>query len=175
MNSPKIKNFLGKYKASKTANDDLFEYRSTMYGGDAQNGRKLIYEQGVGQCIICHKVEGKGGIVAPDLSNLASLKRSTSSYLVESLVHPSKYVVPGYGNLTVQLKDGNTVIASLISKDSKEVKVKMATGKVETYPASKVKSVSTPLSSMPPMGTVLSKKDLRDMIAYLKTLKEEKH
>ncbi|MCH2205209.1 MAG: HEAT repeat domain-containing protein [Lentisphaerales bacterium] len=174
-NSAGIKNLLTKYRKSQTSGDDLFVYRSTMYGGDAAKGRKLVYEQGVGQCIICHKVEGKGGVVAPDLTDLANLKRSTSKYLVESLVHPSKYVVPGYGNVTVSLKDGNAVIASLISKNDQQVVVKMVTGERAIYPMSKVNSVTDPLSSMPPMGAVLNKRDIRDIVAYLKILKKAEH
>ena len=67
LDSPNIRYLLKQYRASKPAGDELFEYRSTMYGGDAAKGRKLVYEQGVGQCIVWHKIEGKGGIVAPDL------------------------------------------------------------------------------------------------------------
>ena len=51
----------------------------------------------------------------------------------------------------------------------------MATGEEVKYPQSKVQSVTAPLSSMPPMGAVLNKRDMRDIIAYLKTLKKAEH
>jgi quinoprotein glucose dehydrogenase len=170
-----IVSLLAKYKKSLPKSDPLASFRDALYGGNASKGRKLVYEQGVGQCIICHKLEGKGGIVAPDLSDVANHKRTTNHYLLESLIQPSKYVVPGFGNVSISLKNGKMVVASLISKNDKELVVKMATGKVEKYPMSQVKSVTDALSSMPPMGGILNKRDLRDIIAYLKTLKKAAH
>ncbi|MCM8536636.1 MAG: HEAT repeat domain-containing protein [Lentisphaeraceae bacterium] len=171
----KVKNLLGRYKSSKPKNDNLFEYRFAQFGGDAKHGRKLVYEQGLGQCIICHKMEDKGGVVAPDLSNLANEKRATSKYLLESLIHPGAYVVPGFGNVTLTLKNGDAIVGSLLSKDEKEVVLKMITGEKATYPMADVKAVTDPLSSMPPMGSILNKSDLRDVMAYLKTLKKADH
>jgi putative heme-binding domain-containing protein len=153
----------------------LAAFSETLHGGDAVLGRKLVYEQGLGQCMICHKIEGKGGIVAPDLSFVASHRRSSFEYLLESIVNPSAYVVPGYGNMTLNLKDGNTIIASLVSKNENEVVLKMPNGKNKIYPLTQVESMSEPLSSMPPMGTILNKRDLRDIMAYLKSLKKQEH
>ena len=121
------------------------------------------------------QIEDKGGVVAPDLSSIASEKRATSKYLLESLIHPGAYVVPGFGNVTLSLKNGDAIVGSLLSKNDKEVVLKMITGQKATYPMSDVKSVTDPLSSMPPMGAILNKSDLRDVMAYLKTLKKESH
>ncbi|EDM27062.1 hypothetical protein LNTAR_07454 [Lentisphaera araneosa HTCC2155] len=170
-----VKHLLGKFKNTLKDQGPLHEYKATLYGGDPINGRKMVYNEGLGQCIICHKIEDKGGVVAPDLSHIASLERARPEYLMESIVAPANYVVPGYGNVTVQMKNGDTLVASLVSQDEQTLVLKMADGKNKDFAMADVASVSKPLSSMPPLGTVLSKRDLRDIIAYLKTLKKKEH
>ena len=167
----KVKKLLADYRAALPKEDKYAEFNTVLFGGDAKNGRKLVYEQGVGQCIICHKVEGKGGIVAPDLSNIASLKRTNSKYLLESIVAPSAFVVPGFGNISVVLKNGETVVGSLVKENNGLITLKLADGSQKVVKAVDVKSKTPPISSMPPMGAILKKHEIRDIIAYLQTLK----
>ena len=166
-----VQKLLAEYKAALPKDDKYAEYSAVLFGGDAKNGRKLVYEQGVGQCIICHKVEGKGGIVAPDLSNVASLERVNSRYLLESIIEPSAYVVPGFGNISIELKDGSTVVGSLLKEDKNSLVLKLADASEKVIKLADVKSKTPPISSMPPMGAILKKHEIRDIIAYLQTLK----
>ncbi|NQZ59666.1 MAG: HEAT repeat domain-containing protein, partial [Lentisphaeraceae bacterium] len=174
LENPAVKKKLAAYKKLK-GDDELFEFRAAMFGGDRIRGRQLVYQQGLGQCIICHKIEDKGGIVAPDLSNIADHQRSTREYLLESLIKPSAYVVPGFGNITLNLKGGSSIVASLIFKDKKKIVIKLISGENVTYPMSQVNSSTDPISSMPPMAGILNKYDLRDIIAYLTSLKTAEH
>ena len=167
----KVKKLLADYKAALPKNDKFAEFATVLFGGDAKIGRKLVYEMGVGQCIICHKVEGKGGIVAPDLSNIASLKRTNTKYLLESILAPSAFVVPGFGNISVVLKTGDTVVGSLVKEDKALLTLKLADGTQKMIKTTDVKSKTPPISSMPPMGLILKKHEIRDIIAYLETLK----
>ena len=162
---------LNEYKAKLPKDDKYAEYNPVLFGGDAKVGRKLVYEMGVGQCIICHKVEGKGGIVAPDLSGIAKEKRSTTRYLLESILEPSAYVVPGFGNISVTLKNGESVVGSLLEDSGSKLTVKLADGSKKVINTADVKSKTPPISSMPPMGQILKKHEIRDIIAYLQTLK----
>ncbi|MDD7985021.1 HEAT repeat domain-containing protein [Lentisphaera marina] len=170
-----VKSLFVQFKKLLKKDNPLHEYTATLYGGDPVNGRKMVYNEGLGQCIICHKIEDKGGVVAPDLSFVASLERSTPEYLLESIVAPSNYVVPGYGNVTVKMKNDDSLVASLVSKNEQSLVLKMADGQNKTYNMADVESVTNPLSSMPPLGAVLNKRDLRDIIAYLNTLKKKEH
>ncbi len=70
--------------------------------GSIEKGKGLV--QGLG-CVACHKVEGKGGAVGPDLTEvygkeeeLASGEkvRVTEEYLVESIIDPDAKVVTGF-------------------------------------------------------------------------------
>jgi len=65
-------------------------------------GKKIFY--GKGGCAVCHAI-GQKGQRAPDLQaigiNAASRKpgKSSTQYLVESLIEPGAYVVKGYANI----------------------------------------------------------------------------
>ncbi|MCM8525120.1 MAG: HEAT repeat domain-containing protein [Lentisphaeraceae bacterium] len=166
-----VQKALAEYKSKLPKDDKYAEFSPVLFGGDAAAGRKLVYEMGVGQCIICHKVEGKGGIVAPDLSNIGSEKRATSKYLLESLIEPSAFVLPGFGNISVTLKNGESVVGSLVKEDTEKLTLKLADGKTKIVAVADVKAKTPPISSMPPMGQILKKHEIRDIIAYLQSLK----
>src|SRR2546429_977817 len=49
-------------------------YREAMVGGDAEAGRKVFFEKTEVSCLRCHKINGVGGEVGPDLTGIG--KRS---------------------------------------------------------------------------------------------------
>jgi quinoprotein glucose dehydrogenase len=170
-NDKEVKKAAADYeKKIKESKDPLALYHGALYGGDPDNGRKLIIEQSVGQCIICHKFEGKGGIVAPDLSQIAMEKRATREYLLESLIVPSAQVVPGFGNMTVTLKNGETLMGSLLKEDDKHLELKFVDGTSKTIPLKDMSNRKPAISLMPPMVGMLKPAQIRDIIAYLATL-----
>ena len=78
---------------------------ATAPAGDVQAGRGLFVSVG---CVACHKIEGKGGMVGPDLSHEAKLGRS-SQWLITQITDPTKHdpttIMPAHKNLTpTQLK-----------------------------------------------------------------------
>ena len=80
-------------------------------------------------------------------------------------------VVPGFGLATVTLKDGSTVAGSLLKQDDKGAVVKLADGKEVTIAKDKIDKITPPLSPMLPMGAILSASELRDVMAYMNSLK----
>src|ERR1017187_2121121 len=67
---------------------------------DSQEGNGLFVSVG---CVACHKIEGKGGVVGPDLSHEAKVGRS-SQWLITQITDPVKHVpttiMPAHKNLT---------------------------------------------------------------------------
>lgn len=71
--------------------------------GNAERGEELFGKSG---CIGCHKINGIGGEVGPDLSRVSKLNLgkdrpgqswpSLVAYIRESLEQPQKYIVPGF-------------------------------------------------------------------------------
>ncbi len=150
------------------ASDRLALHRPSLQGGDPEAGRKIFYTNQLAQCLRCHAVRGQGGSVGPDLAGLAS--RQGSDYLLESLIVPSAKVVDGYGVVTVTLKDDKSVSGILQGKSDGVMAILEGTTR-RLISEKEVKSITPPVSAMPPVGVLLTPRELRDLMAYLQTLK----
>lgn len=148
--------------------DPLATHRVALVGGDADAGQALFLNHQAAQCLRCHSVGGHGGIVGPELKGIAS--RHDADYLLESLVYPSAKVVEGFGIVSITLKDGKTVAGVLQSKTDASVTVLDGTTPI-VISTNDLKEISPPLSAMPPMVGLLTPRELRDILAYLQTLK----
>jgi quinoprotein glucose dehydrogenase len=163
-----VKKALASYKIKLSKNKTSQEL---LHGGNVGNGRALFYNKGSAMCTTCHKAlrRRKGGTVGPGLSSVG--RRHNKEYLLESLIKPSAVVVPGYGIALVTLKDGSTLGGSVISENKKELSLKLPDGKVKKVAISNVKVRTKATSNMPPMTGILTKKEIRDMVEFLASLK----
>ena len=100
-------------------------------------------------------------------------RRLTRPQILEALISPSARLAPGYGVVTVDLKSGKTLSGILQGESNNNITLKAGTGAVEVIPKDQIaKRVNAP-SSMPDMKAILSKKEIRDVVSFLSTLKEE--
>ena len=74
----------------------------TVVPGDRAAGEKFFV--GKGQCATCHMVFGAGEALGPDLSDVGSAM--TVDQIREALLQPDAQITPGYGLVTVRLRDG---------------------------------------------------------------------
>jgi putative heme-binding domain-containing protein len=156
------------WRDGQDTKDPLAAYKISMYGGNPEKGEN-IFKFHLAQCIKCHSVNREGGNAGPDLAGVG--RRLTTEKLLESLIVPSAEVVPGYGVATALLTDGTSVIGSLMKQDEKSTVIKLADGKEVTLAKETITQLTPPVSSMIPMGGILSPTELRDVMAYLKSLK----
>jgi putative heme-binding domain-containing protein len=138
-------------------------------GGDAMKGR-LVYEQHVtGQCVRCHDAGGEKNQVGPVLKGIG--KRFNREYLLRSLVEPSANITEGFAVTVAEMNDGQTFVGRTQKQTDKALSLILVDGKLmELKTASIKKLTSTEASAMPPMGTILSPHETRDLVAYLSTL-----
>ena len=121
-------------------------------------------------CTACHAVEdASGSQVGPLLKTVGS--RYDAPYLLESLLNPSAKIAPGYGIVSVTLKDGSSVSGTLSEETADTVTIRQFDGSAKTYPRSEIATATPPVSIMPPMSGILEPRELRDVVAYLTTLK----
>lgn len=153
----------------RQAGDAMGPYRAALYGGDEENGRKIFMEHTIAQCLRCHKLNGAGGEAGPDLSKAGA--RGDRLYILESLVNPQAKIAPGYGTVVVNLKDGSIQAGALRSEEGGKITLVTPENKIIEVPADQVVSRTAPVSAMPPMATLLSKKEMRDLVEYLSGLK----
>ena len=94
---------------------------------------------------------------------------------MEALVNPGAKIAAGYGLVSITLKDGKTIGGKLMKEDDKQMEIAdLVSGKSQSYPKAEIKDSTLPMSTMPPMGGMLTKQELRDVIAFLATMKDGK-
>ena len=138
----------------------------TLDGGDPVRGRAVFMNQGT--CLKCHRIQSVGGRAGPKLDELA--KRQTPAQILESLVNPGAVIVDGYGIATFTLDDGTVVAGTPLEETAEHIAMRTPSGTVEKIVKSRIQERAPPVSPMPPLGLTLAKKDLRDLMAYLRTL-----
>ncbi|WP_299553825.1 HEAT repeat domain-containing protein [Seonamhaeicola sp.] len=156
----------------KDNSSTVASYKETLYGGSSQRGYGVFNYNATAQCVRCHSVNGDGGDVGPPLDQIA--KTLTREQILEALVDPSARLAPGYGNVILTLDNDQTVVGVLMEETTSELTLKTSEAEPLKIATSRIKNRENVISSMPPIGTYLSKRELRDLIAYLSGLKEVK-
>jgi quinoprotein glucose dehydrogenase len=160
---------LTKYDMTRPKSE-LGPYLEALYGGNAATGRKIFLEKSEVYCVRCHKVNGVGGDVGPDLSHIG--KEQKRDYLLESIVAPSKQIAKGYESVTLVLTNGQIKTGILKSEDKKQVNLMTAEGTMISVPVSQIDERFKGKSAMPEDLTKhLSKAELRDLVEFLSSLR----
>lgn len=136
--------------------------------GDPLAGKK-IYD-GKGGCGVCHLVNGKGGVLGPDLSEIG-LRRSLK-FLSDSITDPSAYINPEYRSATVVTRDGKTVRGVRLNEDDYSIQLRDMGEELRSFLKSDLKEMRLEKESlMPSYKSSLSGTELNDLVAYLHTLR----
>lgn len=171
-NEPEVKAALAAYQATLDKNDPLAIWQPTLDGGDAKRGEEIFRTHGTAQCTRCHRVgadDKTGGEAGPNLGGVA--KGHDRKYLLEALIVPGAKVAPGFGVTSLSLNNGKSLGGILLgeSQDAYDVLVGTEAWRVKK---SDVKAATPPVSAMPPMGSMLNPREVRDLVAYLSTLQK---
>jgi putative membrane-bound dehydrogenase-like protein len=147
-------------------------YQETLYGGSWWAGRGVFNNNPTAQCVRCHAVNGSGGEVGPSLDNIANIL--TREQILESLIEPSARLAPGYGSVTITLTDGQKVQGVLLEERKNDLLLRTAEAEPMEVPLGRIAKRENSMSAMPAMGRMISRRELRDLMEYLGSLKEQK-
>ncbi|WP_425237857.1 HEAT repeat domain-containing protein [Ulvibacterium sp.] len=167
-NSEKLIAQLDKIKSNGNTMDS---YTETLYGGNWWRGRSVFTNNPTAQCVRCHAVNGAGGQVGPPLDNIGALL--TREQLLESLIEPSVRLAPGYGSVRLTLKDGQKVTGVLEEETKEEIILRTSDAEPMEIAISRIKKRENMPSAMPPMGLLINKRELRDLMEFLASLKDD--
>lgn len=167
--NPKLIAQLDKLKEAGYSADS---YQETLYGGNWWAGRSVFNNNPTAQCVRCHSVNGSGGEVGPKLDNIGKILNRQQ--LLEALIEPSIRLAPGYGTVTITLKDGQKVQGVLIEENDKELLLRTSEAEPLRVPLMRIASRENSMSAMPAMGRMISRRELRDLIEYLGSLRNKK-
>ena len=160
-----------KLKASKKSDNWFDEFKVALFGGNYWEGRNVFNNNSAAQCVRCHSMgaPGSGAIVGPNLSKIG--KSLTREVILESLVNPSAKIAPGYGQVNLVLKDGTEIMGTVASENEHEIVLTTSDAEPTKVALSRIERRENMPSGMPPMGEILSKRELRDLVEYLAGMK----
>ncbi len=148
---------------------DRIAAASAAGGGDPGAGEEMY----VDNCADCHKLNGDGGEVGPDLSGIAS---KGLKFISESILIPAKKITEGFETYTVEDNEGLKTIGLKTRDTATEVDITTDTGEVVTFLKSDIKEIAEDEGSsvMPDdLTEALTVKDFQDIQAYLMMQKAE--
>ncbi len=134
--------------------------------GDIAKGRALY--TGKGACASCHSA-GYG----PELSAIGS--RRTAASLRESITDPAVEVTEEYLPVHIQTRDGKAIQGIRVNEDTFTIQVVAQNGHFSSFrkdALAKLDKRSTE-SPMPSYKAIFSATELRDLVAYLSSLRGE--
>ncbi len=153
--------------------DPLGNYRECLSGGNAERGEKVFFKNQKVNCVRCHMVNERGGNVGPNLSKVGREKKA--EYLLESIVLPSAKISPGYSTVQFLMATGRVQSGIVKKEEASHFVIQNPDGELVTIHKADVDEMQAGLSGMPAdLVKQMSKREVRDLVAYLSTLVEEK-
>lgn len=144
--------------------------------GRADRGREVFFRgqegHGVVSCGGCHRVQGRGDWVGPDLSTIGT--KYGKDELLRSILNPSAAIGYNYKTAVVATKDGQVVTGLPVEDGPDRLVLKTAEAKrVAIRPGEVEDRSSSDVSLMPEgLAETMGDQDLVDLLAFLTTLRQ---
>lgn len=136
--------------------------------GSAPRGRAVF--EGKGACATCHRVNGKGPRLAPDLSDIGAIR--TASALQRSLLQPTESLLPINRPVRIVTRDGRTLKGRRLNEDTYTVQIIDDQERLLSLAKSDIKQlVVETTASMPSYQGRLTPEELADLLGYLASLR----
>jgi hypothetical protein len=130
---------------------------------DLDAGRRIFHASRFALCAQCHRRDGRGQVVGPDLSQPRDRR-----FLLESILDPNATIAPEFLPRQLDLKDGTSFIGIRLRSSTQEV-MRDIFGQNRAFPLDQIVAVKELESSFMPAGLAfgLTDRELRDLLAYL--------
>ena len=130
---------------------------------DREAGRRIFHEPRVALCANCHRRDGRGQVVGPDLSRPRDRR-----FVLESILDPNASIAPEYLPRRLELSDGTSFVGIRLRSSTQEV-MRDVYGQNRSFRLDQIVSVrDLETSFMPPgLAYTLTESELRDLTAYL--------
>ena len=146
--------------------------------GDVAHGEQIFW--GKGQCGTCHMLGGKGGLTAPDLSNIAGARKAST--IVDALTKNQhheygsggahlKSLLPmdSYFPVHVTTPEGRVVDGVLLNEDSYSLQMIGSDQKLHSFDRARLRRVDIEPKSLMPTDydKRLAPEEFTDLLAFL--------
>jgi putative heme-binding domain-containing protein len=132
--------------------------------GDASRGKAVFAKR----CANCHKLEGAGYAVGPDLAPFAT---RSPDYLLTQILDPNRALEDRYLEYLVLTTDGRQLTGMLVEETGASLTLTAPEGKQTVIPRSDIDQIKSSGKSLMPEGIEkdVSPAEMADLVAYLRT------
>lgn len=134
--------------------------------GSEQRGRGIF--MGKGGCTECHRLDGVGSPMGPDLSRIGRVRRAAE--IEASLLDPVAEIQPTNRYYEVVTRDGTTVAGRLLNHDTFSVQLIDTDGRLRSFSKADVRRHGFKDSPMPSVRGKLTADEVADLVAFLVSL-----
>jgi putative membrane-bound dehydrogenase-like protein len=155
----------------RPAAKDIDAWAKRLEGnGDAEAGARVFFHPKLAGCYKCHRIDGRGADVGPDLS---SIGRTERRHILESILQPSNTVAPHYVAWHLETADGKVRTGMLLHTQLDEYTYLDAEGKRFKLKTGDLVEQRPLAISIMPEGLVerMTDQEIRDLLAYLQSRK----
>jgi putative heme-binding domain-containing protein len=140
---------------------------ANLVGRDLVKG-KAMYAASL--CQSCHTMQGEGGAIGPDLSQLGT--RFSAKDILVATIEPNATISDQYHSTVLELKAGGSIVGRITNEDAKNYYISQnpfAPNDIKTVSKSTValKKNSEVSIMMPGLINRLNEEELKDLMAYL--------
>ena len=133
----------------------------------AAAGERIFYHVRGAQCFMCHRINGRGGEVGPDLTTIGNTV--VRDKIFQSILDPSRDVAPQFVPWLFTLKDGRKLTGVIIEENDGVVILGESTAHVTKFKENDIDRRAPQKGSVMPDGlpALLTQQELRDLLAFL--------
>jgi putative membrane-bound dehydrogenase-like protein len=144
-------------------NEVVEQYRSVLaMPGDIERGRGVFKKI----CSTCHKLEGMGHEIGP---NLATMQSRGAEAILVNVLDPNREVNPQYVNYVLVTDDGRQMTGMIAAETATSVTLKRAEGLTDTVLRLNIDQLQSTRQSIMPEGMEkqIDPQSMSDLLAYL--------
>ena len=156
---------IGRIRPANADKQKIIEEKKAMILKGGPPDLKAGYEIAKKTCFVCHKLNGEGADVGPDLTGVG---RSSLDALLVNVIDPNLVVGKGYENVIIETRDGQTVSGRMVENTESRVKLLSSGPKEEVVAKSDIQAMRVSEMSVMPEGLEqMPDQDFRNLILYV--------
>jgi putative membrane-bound dehydrogenase-like protein len=143
----------------------IADYQAALkLAGDRRRGTEVFAKH----CATCHRLEGVGKAIGPDLVGVRS---KTPDAVLTSILDPSREVAASYLNYIVVTKDGRVATGLLIGESPTAITLRRAEAAEDIVPRADIEELNSTGKSLMPEGMEqqIDHQSMADLIQFLMT------
>jgi putative membrane-bound dehydrogenase-like protein len=141
--------------------------------GNPKRGREIYLNARLVACVSCHRLEGVGGVVGPDLTRIWDTM--SLDKILEAIIDPSREIKEGFQTYRLTTTSEQVFTGLKVLENGREVVLRESTGRDIRVPREQIESLMPLKVSLMPDNAValLNLDQFIDLLAFLKNRQEQ--